>query len=203
MDSLRVEIPDKTIELFAEKISKPSSIWDTIIPVLVGAGLALLAQFLVEMWKRKRENDLKKTELIAKGNAKIYHISQILKDLAMYKAHKKYYYRAYELKFAWDDSYKKHYEKGQEQRITESKFDENIAEYFQIVTEYSILSKKTKDFQGHFQKIFYFVHPQSNNFKNCNTQEELINGLKEEEKRLNQEYISFRDILEKIQTLMK
>ena len=179
--------------------------WTTLIPLLIGAGLTLLTTFLIEQWKTRKEKEVKKQQLVSRGRAKTYLLTQVLKDLSMYKVHKQYYLRASQLEQNSDkeDSFKKHYEKGQEQRVTEAKLDDNIAEYFELVTEYSILTKNVDHFQKHFQDIFNFEHPKSSNFADINSLNELVEGLKNEEKRLNDEYKPLTAILEQIQTAMK
>lgn len=206
MDSTKVEIVSKSLDNLAEQTINKTTVWDTLIPLLIGAGLTLLTQFFIELWKSSKEDKQKKQELISRGRAKTYLIAQILKDLAMYKVHKQYYIRAY--KIAEDpsdqeDSYKKHYEKGQEQRVTESKLDDSIADYFQLVTEYIILTKKKDHFHDHFQSIFNYTHPKASTFENCNTENELVSVLESEEKRLNEEYVKLREVFESIQTSMK
>jgi hypothetical protein len=208
MDSTRVEIFNKSLDRLVLKLTEHAdkpSMWDTLTPLLIGAGLTLLTQFLIEIWKSKKEKKLKIQELTSKAQAKVYLISQLIKDLAMYKTHKQYYYRAFTLEIdlkAKDDFYKKHYEKGQEQRMTEAKLDENIAEYFQLVTEYMIVAKNQDDFNDKFKKIFNYEHPKSSKFTDKNTITELVPALDIEEKRLNTEYKGFRSIFESIQQSM-
>jgi hypothetical protein len=210
MDSTKIEIVnrsfDQLVKKLIEKTADKPSIWDTIIPLLIGAGLALLAQFSIEWWKSKKERKKEKQNLISKGRAKTYLISQILKDIAMYKVHKQYYLRASCLtNEAADkaDSFKKHYDKGQEQRLAELRLDDNIAEYFQIIMEYTILTGNTDHFKSHFQRIFNYAHPKSSKFQKCNSVDELINELNSEEELLNNKYDEFRNIFETIQSEME
>jgi hypothetical protein len=210
MDSTKVEIVNKSLDKLVEKlveqtVEKPS-IWDTLTPLLVGAGLTLFTQFLIELWKSYKEKKLKKQDLISRCRSKSYLIAQLLKTLSMYKVHKQYYLKASQLandSNKKDDWYKKHYEKGQEQRMTETALSESIAAYCQLVTEYLFLSKKNDPFSSHFQRIFDYVHPKASKFKNCNTLDELILELGIEEKRINEEYLKLRNIIEAIQTSME
>ncbi|HET9057466.1 MAG TPA: hypothetical protein VFN30_11540 [Chitinophagaceae bacterium] len=205
----KVEIVNKSFDTLVEYLTKEdsetNSMWTTLIPLLIGAGLTLLSTFLIERWKTSKEKEVKKQQLVSRGRAKIYLLTQVLKDLAMYKVHKQYYLRASQLEQNSDkeDSFKKHYEKGQEQRVAEAKLDDNIAEYFELVTEYSILTKNVDHFHQHFQDIFNFEHPKSTNFAGINSLNALVEGLKNEEKRLNEEYKKLTTILERIQTAMK
>lgn len=205
----KVEIVNKSFDTLVADLTKKeketNSMWATLIPLLIGAGLTLLSTFLIERWKTSKEKEAKKRQLVSRGRAKTYLLTQVLKDLAMYKVHKQYYLRASQLEqnSDKDDSFKKHYEKGQEQRVAEAKLDDNIAEYFEIVAEYSILTKNVDHFNQHFQDIFNFVHPKSSNFAEINSLNDLVDGLKNDEKRLNEEYKKLTTILEQIQTAMK
>lgn len=208
-DTTRVEITSKSLDLLAHRLAeKPAdnnSMWTTLIPLLIGAALTLLTQLLIELYKTNKEKAAKKQELISKGRARMYLIAQILKDLSMYKVHKQYYLRGYAITTdaaEKEDSFKKHYEKGQEQRNTETRLDDNISEYFQIVSEYIIISKNKDDFQQLFDSIFHYTHPKSYKFADCNTEAELVKGLEKEELRLNEEYKKFFQIFETIQTEM-
>jgi hypothetical protein len=202
----KVEIINKSFDNLVEKLTEKkedkNSIWDILIPILIGAGLTLGTQFAIELWKTDKEKKSKKQELISRGRAKTYLIAQVLKDLAMYKVHKQYYIRAFQIDNE-EDSFKKHYDKGQQQRETEVKLDDTIADYFQLVTEYAILTKNLDHFQQYFENIFHFAHPNSSKFTDCTTTTELVPGLEKEEARLNDEYKKLTDIFEAIQISMR
>jgi len=182
-----------------------NSIWNVIIPIIIGAFLAYLAQWRVENLKNNRDRNKRKNELIALAWGKTYMIDFLLKALAMYKTHKKYYYRASVLEIASPedakDSFDKHYEKGQEQRIAESKLAEQIAEFFKIVIEYSAIVNKTEKFKPLFNPIYEYAHPKPSNFEK-ETLDSLVNALKVEEERLNVEYKNYLKIFKDIQHLM-
>jgi len=205
----KIEIVNKSFDTLVAKLTEKdkeaTSMWQTLIPLFFGAVLTFLTSFLIDLWKIYKDNKVKKQQLISRGRAKIYLISQVLKDLAMYKVHKQYYLRASQIVQGSDkgDSFKKHYEKGQEQRITESKLDESIADYFETVTEYAIVAKNIDRFQRHFQSVFDFEHPKSSDFADIKSLKNLVIKLRDEEKRLNEEYKNLTDILEQIQTTMK
>lgn len=176
-----------------------------LIPLLIGSVLTLFTTIFLEHMKIKKENNIRKRQLISGCRARTYLITQILRELAMYKVHKQYYRRASQLEQSPDkeDSFKKHYKKGQEQRMTETKLAENVANYFELVSEYSILTKNVDRFYEHFEKIYHFEHPKSTNFAIINSLDELEKGLETEEKRLNEKYKEFTSILEAIQKEMR
>jgi hypothetical protein len=97
----KVEIINKSFDRLVSDLTKKdkgtNSIWTTLIPLLIGAGLTLFTTFLIEHWKTGKEKKLKRQQLVSRGRAKTYLLNQILKDLAMYKVHKQYYLRASQL----------------------------------------------------------------------------------------------------------
>jgi hypothetical protein len=65
------------------------------------------------------------------------------------------------------------------------------------------LTKNKDHFNKHFQGIFNFEHPKSSNFADIESLDKLVNRLKQEEKRLNDEYKKLSEILEEIQVSMR
>ena len=212
MEQSKIEVVNKSFDKLVQKLTENTdnnSIWNVLIPLLIGAGLTLLTQFLIEFWKSKKQNKLKKQELISKGKAKTFLLAQIIKDIAMYKTQKQYYVRAYRLakkenkEEDYLDNYQKHYDKANGQRAVEVKLDETIAEYIQIVSEFIILTNSKENFDLYFQSLYEYQHPKASRFENCNTEEELIAEHSVEEARLNTQYSSLNEIFQKIQNLMK
>ena len=208
MDSTKVELVNQSFDKLVSELSKPQTnpVWDTVIGILIGATLTFLAQWSIEAWKSRKERKSLTRELISKGKAKVYLISQTLKELAMYKAHRSYYVSAIELggtKAEVDDFYNKHYEKGQEQRQTETKLSELISDYFQIVTEYQVITKQDNKFENYFDRIISFDHPKARKFQNVKNAGDLESKLNEEESRLNTEFDKLKFIFNSIQKLME
>lgn len=205
----KIEIVNKSLDKIAKKLLEKkenninwNTFWNTLIPVLVGSFLTLIVQSILEKSRNKKEEEQRKRELISEGQAKIYLIAQILKDLAMYKVHKQYYIKAHKINGS-EDSFKKHYEKGQEQRKTEMKLDEKIAGYFKLVSEYDSLTNSEDITPKQLKKIFEYQHPVATKFEKCETLDDLVEELKQDEKRLNKEYERFFDIFQDIQSKMK
>lgn len=65
---------DNLVTKLTEKKDDKNSIWDILTPLLIGAGLTLLTQWLIELWKTEKEKLNKKQELISRGRAKTYLI---------------------------------------------------------------------------------------------------------------------------------
>lgn len=207
MDSTKIEVTIQSFDKLINELSgsKSDSIWRILIPLLIGAALTFLAQWSIERLRSSKERNLKKEELISKGKAKEYLISQILKELAMYKALKQYYAAAMSLSIMKEDvndAHRKHYEKGQELRVTESKLTEAIAEYFQIISEYEIITKRRDCFKNYLDEIVAFKHPKSYEYDGFSNSHDLKSFHDKEENRLNGEYNKLRNILSQIQRLM-
>jgi hypothetical protein len=208
MDSTKVEVINHSFDKLVKELSKPKAnpVWDTLIGILIGATLTFLAQWSIELWKSRKDRKRLKRELISKGKAKVYLISQTLKELAMYKAHKQYYLSAIELsqkKEEIDDFYNKHYQKGQEQRQTEIKLSEHISDFFQIVAEYQVITRKGNKFENYLDRIIQYEHPKPLEFDKVSNPKELEEKHSAEEKRLNLEFDNLRTIFNDIQILMK
>lgn len=211
-DSIRVnnekiELVNTSFDRLVDKLTtdtKENSMWNTLIPLLIGAGLTLFSQYFIEEWKQRREIKTLKRDLISKGKAKTYIIWETLKILAMYQVHKNYYYRAHEMtnngkkKEEDTDSYKKHYEKGQERRQTKLELDKNISEYFEIVTKYALLTQNN-ELAKSFEDILNYKYPKAKKFSNCNSEEELIIEASAEEQKLVKAYKDFYKLFEDIQ----
>lgn len=195
-------IENKSFDILVKSIIDKKEENNTLWNILLGAAITLVTTLLIEKYKSWKEDKIRKIELISKGQAKVYLIAQILKDLAMYKVHKQYYIRACKINYT-DDLYNKQYEKGQEQRLTEAKLDVNISEYLQIVSEYISVSKNKIDFQSFFDKITNFTHPKSSKFESIETIAALTANLQNEEDNLNKEYKNLIDILNNTQSNMK
>lgn len=160
MDSTKVEV----FKIY-NKINTPapksepqhSPFGGALIGLIIGAILTLGTQRILEGWKSKKERQRRMLSLISKGEAKVYLISQILKEISMYKAHKQYYLLSMRIPGittpSIERSHEKHYEKGQEQRQTETKLSEQIAEYFEIVNEFQLIEKQPGFFKSLFQKF--------------------------------------------------
>lgn len=209
MDSTKVEVINHSFDKLVQELSKPKTnpVWETLGVLLIGAALTFLAQWSIEGWKSRKDRKRLTRELISKGKAKVYLITQTLKELAMYKAHKQYYIKAFELSTNERDKadlYSKHYTKGQEQRQTETKLSELISDYFQIVTEYKVITNQDKNkFENFFDQIINFQHPKPLKYEEVSSTKELVEKLTNEENRLNTEFDKLKIVFDKIQNLMK
>lgn len=203
----KIEILNNSLDRLVSKlIENENKRFDPIWHIVVGALLSMVIQIVIESCKTKKEKETRRIELIAKGRAKIYLIAQIISDLAMYKVHKQYYARLSDIATDTnerDKYYERHYEKGEQQRATEVKFDENVAEYFQLVTEYSVMSKNQDSFNKYFNNIYEYVHPKSKKFEDVNDCRVLMDALMYEEKKLISDYKILLKLFELIQNEMK
>ncbi|MBA4242142.1 MAG: hypothetical protein C0448_15565 [Sphingobacteriaceae bacterium] len=207
-DTTKIELASKSLDNLVDILSTPKptpSLWLTyglpILTVALGAGLTLLIQWVIEGKKNKRTDKVSKRQLIAKAKAKIFLISRLLNTLAMYRVHKQYYGRAATIsqdKSDSDDSWKKHYEKGQETRVTEAKFDTAISEYIEIVIEYMQLSKSKSDIEPELKTIYEYSFEKSSDFANCKTIADCISTNKSEEARLREEYKKYLTVLDNL-----
>jgi len=196
---------DEFIKLQAEKKKEEKSMWDTLIPLLIGAGLTLLTQTLIDFRKTRKER--KSDVLLTK--AELEKLKYLLKDnyreLAMYKAHKFYWYAHYEFESAKvnpnekeiDKFYNFHMDSGGKVRHTENKISDNFAEYCKQVFKLQHLTKFSKEVKS-LIKEYQDFKPEKPKDLVTNSQNDLYKLEREEEDRLLSEYQNFIAIIEKI-----
>jgi hypothetical protein len=205
----RVEVINKSfddfVKLQTEKKKEDRSIWDTLIPLLIGAGLTLATQILMDFRKNRKE---KKSDILL-TKAELEKLKYLLKDnyreLAMHKAHKFYWYAHYEFESAKekpddkevDKFYNFHMNSSSKARDTENKISDNFAEYCKQVSKLQHLTgfnENVKTFIREFQEF----KPQKPKDLVAEEQSDLYKHEREEEDRLFAEYQKFIEIIEKI-----
>jgi hypothetical protein len=208
LDTTKIELASKSLDNLVNLLGSPKaapSPWLIyglpILTLALGAGLTLLIQWTIEGKKNKRDDEVSKRELIAKAKAKKFLISRLLNALAMYKVHKQYYKRIAELtkdKKDIKDSWEKHYEKGQETRDIEAKFNTAISEYIETIIEYLLLSKSKSDIELELKTIYEYSFEKSSDFANCKTISDCISANKLEEIRLKEDYKKYLIIIDNL-----
>lgn len=204
----RVEVINKSFDKLVTKLIKKNDggFLDRVFPIftlIIGALITYFSQYFLEIRRTKKEKEKRKQLIISKGRAKVYQIEGTLRELAMLKVHKQYYFR-FSVLFKDDNSYKKHYDKGQEHRIALPKLENYIAEYIELVAEYNFLTSNSNDFKQDLDKIYDYELPKSFIFLEICKKNDLQNALKEEENRLKNKYSKeFVSLFKDIQTGME
>ena len=209
-DTTKIELASKSldnlVDILATPKPTPSPLVTYGLPILtvaLGAGLTLLIQWAIEGKKNRRSDEVSKRQLISKAKAKIFLISRLLNTLAMYRVHKQYYRRTAELtqdKKDAEGDWEKHYEKGQETRETEAKFDTAISEFIEIVMEYMQLSKSKNDIEPEVKTIYDYSFEKASDFNQCKTISECITTNRQDEIRLRDEYKKYLKVLDNLLT---
>lgn len=205
----KVEVINKSFDDFVkfqtEKKKDDKSIWDTLIPLLIGAGLTLLTQILMDF--RKHQNEKKLDILLTKSE--LEKLKYLLKDnyreLAMHKAHKFYWYAHYEFESAKDipdenevdKFYNYHMDSNIKARDAENKISDNFAEYCKQVSKLQHLTKFNENVKTYIKEYQEFK-PQKPKDLFTQNQNDLHKLEREEEDRLFSEYQNFITIIEKI-----
>ncbi|MCH4828630.1 MULTISPECIES: hypothetical protein [Flavobacterium] len=137
---------DELVKFQTEKKKEEKSIWDTLIPLLIGAGLTLLTQILMDY--RKNQKDKKSEILLTKAELEKhkYLLKDNYRELAMHKAHKFYWYAHYEFESAKEKPDEKEVEKfynyhmnsSSKARETENKKSDNFANTVSKSQNYNI-----------------------------------------------------------------
>lgn len=184
--------------------------WKTLFSLFVGSILTLLSQYCFDKRKEKKEKREKKDLLSSKIGKNVFLIGGTINTLAMYKVHKQYYKRAFQIEDASndpeqkkhaDDSFNKHYEKGQEQRNIEQKLDELIAELYELSMHYCYsFNKKEKDtITRNFEVLMAHYHTKSSTFEDINDLSLLAEKAIKEEKELKKRYQELNALVKEVE----
>jgi hypothetical protein len=205
----KVEVINKSFDDFVkfqtEKKKDDRSMWDTLIPLLIGASLTLLTQILIDFRKHQKE---KKSDILL-TKSELEKLKYLLKDnyreLAMHKAHKFYWYAHYEFESTKEipdekevnKFYNYHMSSGIKARDTENKISDNFAEYCKQVSKLQHLTKFNENVKTYIKEYQEFK-PQKPKDLLTQDQNDLYKLEREEEDRLFSEYQNFIAIIEKI-----
>lgn len=196
---------DELVKFQTENKKSEKSIWDTLIPLLIGAGLTLLTQILMDFRKNLKE---KKSEILL-TKAELEKHKYLLKDnyreLAMHKAHKFYWYAHYEFESAKenpdekevDKFYNYHMNSSSKARETENKISDNFAEYCKQVSKLQHLTE-FKEKVKKLIKEYQDFKPAKPTDLITENQSDLYKLERVEEDRLFNEYQNYVTIIEKI-----
>lgn len=196
---------DQLVKYHTEKKKDSNSIWDTLIPLLIGAGLTLLTQFLMDYRKTRKE---KNSEILLTRSEleKLKHLlNDNYRELAMHKAHKFYWYAHYQFEIAKsgpdpkevDKFYNSHMNSSAKARDTENKISANFAEYCKLVSKLQHLTNFNDKVNALITEYQEFKPAKPLDLLAVE-QSELYDLEREEEDRLFKEYQKFISIIKKI-----
>lgn len=213
-ENAKVELVNKSFDEYvssqAQKENDQNSIWDTLIPLLIGSGITLLTQLLMDIRKNRKES---RSEVLL-TKAELEKLKHLLRDnyreLAMHKAHKNYWYAHYKFErkkkdidnAEVDKFYNYHINSSSRVRDTENKIANNFSEYCKQVNKLQYLTKfndKVKEL------ILEYIEYKPDKPKDivAENQSELYLLEREEEDRLLEVYQHFITIIEKINNELK
>lgn len=212
-ESEKVEVKNKSFDNYikfqTKKKESDKSMWETLIPLLIGAGLTLITQILMDSRKNRKE---KKSDILL-IKAELEKLKYLLKDnyreLAMYKAHKFYWYAHYEFETAKEKSdeneidkfYNFHMDSSSKARETENKISDNFAEYCKQVSKIQYMNGFNDNVKTLIKEYQEFK-PQKPMDLVAEKQSDLYKQEREEEDRLVTEYQKFIEIIEKINNVL-
>jgi hypothetical protein len=209
--NIRIEIENKSFDKLVEKITKEergeASIWTTLIPLLIGAGLTILTQLLIEFRRTYKENKNKKIEIKTEMARLTLLISDHYRELAMHKTHKFYWYAQFKCeenlkepnKEEADKWYSSHVTSSNRVRETEVKIATSFSEYYKQINKLQFLTKFDNEIEVLIQEYQDF-NPSKPKDMWSNIRAELSGQESEEEERLRTEYKKYSEIIGKINT---
>ncbi len=186
---------DKLVGNLIEEKKDKKSIWDTLIPLLIGALVALIPQFIFWFLNKSKEKSKLKLEIKTDLNRLGHLLCDHYRELAMHKAHKPYWYAQYERskREKKEEEAKKfydyHIESGNRVRATEIKISSTFSEFYSLTIKLQHLTSfenKIKDFINEY----YEFEPTKPNLIDS-TKDSLPAEENKEEKRLLKNYEGF------------
>lgn len=203
MDSTYVEILKDLLDHLVQDENKPGLLRDfiPIISVVVGAFIALGSQFFFYLHSSRKERKRILLEAYSDCERITYLLGESFKELNMYKTHKKYFYRLFEIYGDSDNKddaekyQRRHTESNQEMlevlnkiRTLTSEYYKNIAKFRKQIGENTTVSKNMVKFMNYEKE-------KSRGFDDITDTRELFKEEEKEERRLNEIYNKYTDHL--------
>lgn len=204
--SSHIEIVNKSFDRLVEKLieekKSEKSMWDTLIPLLIGAFLALIPQILFWFLNKWKEKAKIKLDIKADLNRLEHLLCDHYRELAMHKAHKPYWYAQFERSKREENEeetkkfYIFHIESGNKVRETEIKISSTFSEFYGQVIKLQHLTDFDSNIKELIEEYYQFkpVKPNSINstISNLPAEENM------EERRLLKNYQGFTKPIKKI-----
>lgn len=205
-DNSRIEIINKSFDRLVKKLTlekkEGKSIWDTLIPLLIGALLALIPQIIFWFLNNSKEKSKLKLEIKANLNRLEHLLRDHYRELAMYKAHKTYWYAQFESSEKEKNEeetnkfYALHIESGNKVRATEVKISSTFSEFYGFVIKLQHLTNFDDKIKDLINEYYEFKPTKPNSIDS--TIYSLPAEENKEEKRLLENYKGFTNPIEKV-----
>lgn len=209
-NSSQLEITNKSFDKLVGKLirekKEKKSIWDTLIPLLIGALLALIPQIIFWFLNKSKEKSKQKLEIQADLNRLEHLLCDHYRELAMYKAHKPYWYAQFERSEREGNDeetekfYALHIESGNKVRATEIKISSTFSEFYGLAIKLQLLTVFDEKIKGFINEYYEFKPTKPNTIDSTKDNlpaEEII-----EEKRLLDNYVGFTNPIKIIVELL-
>ncbi len=209
-NSSQIEITNKSFDKLVKKLTEEKKeekpIWDTLIPLLIGALLALIPQIIFWFLNKVKEKSKQKLEIQANLNRLEHLLCDHYRELAMHKAHKPYWYAQFERSEREDNEeetkkfYAFHIESGNKVRATEIKISNTFSEFYGLVIKFQHLTDFDDKIKGLINEYYEFQPTKPNSIDS--TRDDLPKEENIEEKRLRENYVGFTNPVKEIVELI-
>lgn len=197
-----------------EEVSKYVCYWKDIILVVIGALIAYIAQWLIENRKEKNVRKNKIHDLYSE----IIELSKLLininKLIVMYKVHKSFWYKQFDIHADVEDKLGKAYGNVKANRFYEMHHESNLKSFEELEKKSQYFAKYYKVVQlirtildlddGVIKKLEEYQNYKPRPVKNFNSVNyaELYEAMKKEEHELNNEYAKADYLLNEINDIV-
>ncbi|MGN7758806.1 MULTISPECIES: hypothetical protein [Chryseobacterium] len=205
----KIEIKNEALEKYFNNLSNKkeseNSIWETLIPLLIGAFLTLGTQVFFDFRKEKKEKTNQILESKSELEKLIFLIKHNYDELAMHKAHKHYWYAQYQYEENLEKPnendvikfYNYHIESGNKAIQTENIIAENFSNFTKEISKIQQLTKQNTEINELYTAYLSFRPQKPKDIMSVN-RAELYDLGSDEESKLKQEYEEYIKILNKI-----
>ncbi|KFF08724.1 hypothetical protein [Chryseobacterium luteum] len=209
----KVELKNEVLENYIKKLSTKNeakqSIWDTLIPLLIGAFLTLGTQIYFENKKNKKDNDNQILESKSELEKLTYLLRHNYNELAMHKVHKHYWYAQYQYEENLETPnlndvnkfYNYHIESGNKAIIIENVIAENFSNFTKEISKIQHLTKQNTEVNNLYVKFMSHTPKKPQDIMSLN-RSELYELARKEEDKLKKEYQEYIKILNDIKNIV-
>ena len=197
---------DRLVDKLTEEKKEEKSIWDTLIPLLIGALLALIPQIIFWYLNKSKERSKLKLEIKADLNRLEHLLCDHYRELAMHKAHKPYWYAQFERSEREENEdetkkfYSFHIESGNKVRATEIKISSTFSEFYGFVIKLQHLTDFDEKIKESVNEYYEFKPTKPNSIDS--TLEDLPAEENKEEQRIRENYKGFTNPIKNIVELL-
>ncbi|MCJ7933328.1 MAG: hypothetical protein MUW56_06735 [Chryseobacterium sp.] len=206
---LKNEVLENYIKTLSTKQESKQSIWDTLIPLLIGSFLTLGTQIYFENRKNKKDKD----NQILDSKSELERLISLLRhnynELAMHKSHKHYWYAQFQYEENLETPnvndvnkfYNYHIESSSKAIMTENVIAENFSNFTKEISKIQHLTKQNIQINNLYNEYLTYTPKKPQDIMSVH-RSNLYDLARKEEDKLKEEYQEYIKILNDIKNIV-